>query len=78
MDRLTLHLMRLRRYWEEHLPPGSFLRSVLENNLIGTVATATREDLMSLPHLVAYVYEEAPPSSYGSRRAVKRWVEAVQ
>ena len=47
----------LTRYVKHHIPPGSFLRAVLENNLSEAVANADERNLVEIKKIVQYVYK---------------------
>jgi hypothetical protein len=55
--------------------PGSFLRAVLENNLMETYHQADPESLLCLKDILHYVYWEIPGPCHGSPEIVKRWSE---
>jgi hypothetical protein len=56
------------------LPTGDFLRAVLSNDLAEAIARADDVNLPALPHIVAYVQEQLPAISHGSKDAVDRWL----
>lgn len=63
-------------YVEQGIPPGGFLRAVLENNL---VQSAVRADLSNRQRLVEYaqlVYWELPSGCHGSKADVDDWVKS--
>lgn len=49
---------------------GGFLRAVLENDLMHAVQFADDENLVALPHIVAYITDRVPVRAWGSERAV--------
>ena|ERR1035437_4752584 len=53
--------------------PGSFLLSVLKNDLRNACENADRENIHNLPTYIAYLYNEAPEGCWGSREKVDRW-----
>jgi len=63
----------LKRYVEEHIPPGGFLRAVLENDLKEACARADDENLRVIPIYVAWLYKEAPNVCWGSKEKVHAW-----
>ena len=63
-----------RRYINERIPTGGFLRAVLENDLRTAVALADPINLGALRNIVAYAYEEIPAVAWGSRTAVAAWL----
>lgn len=64
----------IRLYIEEGIKPGSFLTSVICNDLKGAVGNADDENLPNLPAFVAYFYNEAPGSCWGSKEMMERWI----
>ena len=66
----------LERYTAEGIPPGGFLRAVLENDLATAFRSADEVNLEMLPHIVAYIWNEVPASAWGSRANVNAWLNA--
>lgn len=60
------------RYVEYGILPGSFLRAVLSNDLMGAVRRADPESLASLPALCCWIYNAVPRHVYGSIEAMER------
>lgn len=65
----------LDRYARQHVPLGSFLTAVLENNLMEACGRADSDNLANLPAICAYVYNEMPSTCHGSPAKVKTWLE---
>ena len=65
-------------YVEHHIPPGSFTRAVLENNLLLAVAHADPENLAALKDVCLYVHWEIPGNCHGSPGKVKEWLAQYQ
>jgi len=65
----------LERYVEHRIPTGDFLAAVLSNNLKMAIGTADAENLERLPDIVAYCYWEIPSNCWGSKNAVRNWLE---
>ena len=63
------------RYVEDRLPPGSFTRAVLENDLRTAVFQAHPLMLPFLKNVVMYVYWEIPHMCWGSREKVREWLK---
>jgi hypothetical protein len=61
-------------YWQKGLPPGSFVRAVLENDLHQAIANADAECALALTAIVRYVYNDMPGDCWGSRRAVQKYL----
>lgn len=62
-------------YIQKGFVPDSFLRCVLENDLIGAVKNADLQNIANLPAYVNFLYNYAPPACYGSVENVKGWLE---
>lgn len=66
----------IRRYLEDGCVPGDFLRTVLENDLVGAVGKADDENLTLLPAYASMLYNAFPARSqgcWGSAQAVEDW-----
>jgi hypothetical protein len=64
----------LDRYVNHKIETGSFLRAVLENDLLRAVGKADKENLKNLPEIVSYIYNELPSNCWGSPIWVKKWL----
>lgn len=62
----------LNDYVLRGIETGSFLRSVLENDLHQAVERADYGNMRLLPHIVAWIYMNVPANTWGSPEAVKR------
>jgi hypothetical protein len=63
-------------YASEGIPTGSFLRAVLENNLMLAVVRADPESLRQIREICLYVHNELEPGlCHGSRERVAAWLE---
>lgn len=56
-------------------PTGGFLEAVLSNDLMEALGRADSGAIDNLPHIVAYVYNEAPSGCWGSRERVREWIK---
>ena len=65
-------------YFNEHQPPGDFLRAVLENDLMEAYRQADDENVVAMHAWVVFLYNEAPIGSYGSPENVKVWLASRQ
>ena len=65
----------LKRYIENKVPPGDFLSAVICNDLKEAIGRADDENLRNLPAYVAYLYNEAPSSCWGSKKKMDKWLE---
>ena len=66
----------LRRYVDEGIPTGGFLRACLANDLIGAVGMADEESLLILYKICCYIYANLPIDCHGSHKKVTTWIEA--
>lgn len=65
-------------YLSVGLPPGSFLRAVLENDLRGAVRCADLTSERATFAIVRWLYEWAPARSWGSQELVIHWMSDRQ
>lgn len=64
----------IRRYIDEGIAPGQFLTAVITNNLRNAVWYADDENQANLPAYIAYFYNEAPASCWGSPEKMGAWL----
>ena len=64
----------LTNYLEHHVPCGDFLTAILENDLREACGRADDENMWLIPVIVAYLYNEAPSTSWGSLGKVRDWL----
>ena len=66
----------VRRYIESGVRPGSFLSSVIRNDLRMAVQLGDDDmTLCSLRKITIWFYNHAPPTSYGSAERMKSWID---
>lgn len=65
----------LKRYEQDRIPTGSFLRAVLENNLTEAFQRADDECLLRLRDIVSYCYNKLPSPCWGSKKQVSAWLK---
>lgn len=70
VEGLTLYLLNRVR-------PGSFLSSVLENDLMGALKCADDTNVNCLRAYGMFLYNHAPMGSYGSPVKVTAWLNPV-
>ena len=76
-EKLPEHLRRgMRGYVEHGQPVGSFLRAVLQDNLMLTVIKADPESLAALKDIMNFVLWEIPSVCHGSEKKCTEWIEA--
>lgn len=62
-------------YLERGIPPGSFLRAVLENDLRGAAGNADANNKNKLYEWAAFCMNELPSLAWGRKLLVKQWIE---
>ena len=62
------------QYFNEKIPPGGFLRAVLENDLMSAAGKADDNNSIILHVYTAFFYNHCPNDSYGSKEAVRAWL----
>lgn len=67
-------LESLKRYVEQHVVTGGFLRAVLENNLHEAYCRGDGRSLTTMFDIVAYCHNELPRNCWGSPEAVTQWL----
>ncbi len=65
----------LKRYVDQRIETGSFLRAVLENNLKEAFGRADHINIGRMFEIVQYCYNEIPKNCWGSEEAVKEWLD---
>jgi hypothetical protein len=68
----------LVRYYENGIPPGSFLTAVLKNDLMEAFNAADSNNQKAMRSYVMWLYNAAPMGSFGSPEAVTRWYKQKQ
>ena len=63
-----------RLYVEQGLRPGSFMRAVLENNLVAAASNGDSINQNALFQWATWLYSEAPGSCWGNPKAVQDWI----
>ena len=64
----------MRQYVLNHIQPGGFLTSVLENNLIGAVKNADHINEHRIVDYVDLVYNYVSSAAWGSPEKVQKWL----
>jgi len=65
----------IKAYIYGRVPVGDFLTAVLENNLGEACHRADDENIKNLPAFVAYLYNNAPSTCWGSPEKVAEWLK---
>jgi len=68
----------IKRYIEHGLEPGGFLTAVICNDLRESVGRADEENMRNLPAFVAYFYNEAPSTCWGSHEKMVAWMNGMR
>lgn len=63
-------IVSLQRYLDKGMPPGSFLSSVLENDLFQAVAHADPTRKQNLSAIAKFIYNSIPSKARGSKEKV--------
>ena len=61
------------RYVREGIPPGGFVRAVLQNDLAQAMGRADVENRHRLFDIVSYIYNWVPSDCWGSPEKVEDW-----
>lgn len=64
----------LRRYVDEKIATGDFLRAVIENDMAEAIGRADPQSLAALPNIVLFLYNEAPAPCWGSKLRRLQWL----
>jgi hypothetical protein len=64
------------RYMLSGVVPGSFLRAVFENDLMGAAGKADAENMLLLHVYARFIYNHMPTPSWGSPEKVKAWAKS--
>lgn len=70
-----LTLRSLMLYVNDGVPTGSFLRSVLSNDLFGAFERADQQNRDTIGLLVTYIYNEIPAECWGTREHYHQWLD---
>ena len=64
----------IQRYVEHGIPTGGFLEAVICNNLREAVGRADHKNILILPAIVSYLYNECPMGCWGTADSFKEWI----
>lgn len=74
-SRLPEHMRGgMRRYIENGIPPGSFQRAVLSNDLMGAYRKGDDINTAAMRDYAMFLYNDAPSGCYGSPAHVVDWI----
>lgn len=68
-------LEAIQYYIDHGLEPGHFVSAVLKNDLREAVGRADAYNIQVIPHIVSWLYNEAPSNCWGSEEAFIAWME---
>ena len=68
----------MRRYIEERILPGDFLRALLKNDLEDAILRADESNLAAMLDIVRFMHNELPRSSWGSPEKLEAWSKATR
>jgi hypothetical protein len=72
---VPIHMVEgLRGYVEHGWKPGSFLRAVLENDLVESFACADSVNIRAMETWASWLYNDAPRLCWGSHEKVDSWI----
>lgn len=66
----------LDNYRDKKWEPGGFLTAVLSNDLQDAVARADEHNIRIIPDIVYVLYNDYPSGMWGSREAVREWLNS--
>lgn len=67
--------LALDDYVKEGVPTGGFMRAVLANDLMESIARADEYNKLDLFKICQYVHWEIPANCHGSYEVVDAWIE---
>lgn len=73
-DKLPVHCRAgMRRYIEDGCLPGSFLRAVICNDLVGAFVRADDGNTLYMRAYTQFLQHEAPHGAWGSLKNMEAW-----
>lgn len=67
-------LQSLLQYAKDKIPTGSFLRAVLENDLMQAMGRADLQNRHNIFYVTEYIFNELPYQCWGSKKTVATWL----
>ena len=64
----------MKRYAEDKIPTGDFIKAVLSNDLKGAMGRGDEDSLAGLNDIVRYMIWEMPMACQGSSEKVEAWL----
>jgi len=65
----------VKRYVEEGIEPGGFLRAVISNDLSGAFGKADSINSANLENIIKWFYNYAPSQCWGSPEKMVKWMK---
>jgi hypothetical protein len=78
LDAPVYILDSINRFVEHGLEPGSFVKAILSNDLVGALNRADTASLRGLQDILGYCQMNIPATCWGSSAKVKNWQGVVQ
>lgn len=75
MANLSALLASITNYVHDGVPPGGFVRAVLEDKLVESYNRADETSLAAIPALAHHLYNNVPSQAWGSKEKVDAWIE---
>lgn len=64
----------IENYITNGQPPSGFLEAVFQNNLFRAVSRADESNVIALPVIVKFIWNNAPSECHGTTMSVSKWV----
>ena len=65
----------MKRYIEEHIAPGHFLRAMLECDLQEVMCRVDLDMVCELRNIYLWIYNEAPGTCWGNVEKIEKWLD---
>ena len=73
---LPIHMRdAAQRYLEKGIPPGDFLSSVLQNDLVSSFMRADPDNIREMDSWVRWLWDECPSEAWGNEDAYNNWIK---
>lgn len=69
-----LIITQIDNYHVDKIPPGDFVKAVLENDLTSALSFADDDSFKSIRSIWNYCHRSLPPESWGSSELVESWL----
>lgn len=76
-DPIPEHILpAIARYLVRGVVPGSFMESMLTNDLRGVMQNADDQNIRALPAIWSFCYNNIPSAAWGSPSNLSKWVRS--